>query len=106
MASKLSPAPKRGPAPKGQPKPVGGNKPSSGSKSPAKRSSSPGPVSSVSVRVGQGSKAIEKSVSVREIENGYLTTESTYGPKGYSDRTIYSKSPPKIDVAAIAKSRK
>lgn len=98
MASKLSPAPKRGPAPKGQPKPVGGNKPSSGSKGAVARA----PITRVSVSTGK----TERSVSVREIENGYLVNECTYGPNGYKERTTYSKTAPKIDVAAIAKSRK
>jgi hypothetical protein len=68
-----------------------------------KASSRQAPITRVSV---SSIKGVERSVSVREISNGYLINESTYGPRGYKETVTYSKTAPKIDVAAIAKGKK
>lgn len=42
----------------------------------------------------------ERSVSVRKIENGYVVSEYTSGPKGYKSSERFSPTPPKIDIEA------
>lgn len=52
------------------------------------------PVTRVSVSDGK----TERSVSVRKIENGYIISESTCGPKGYKSTERFSDKPPTLDV--------
>lgn len=56
-------------------------------------------VDRVSVSTGVGPKRTTKEVSVRQIDNGYIVTESTYGPKGYSSRERFEAKPPTVQVA-------
>lgn len=47
-----------------------------------------------------------KSVSIREIENGYLTCESGCGPKGeYYSKDTYSPTRPTVTLTVGAKSQ-
>lgn len=46
-----------------------------------------------------GSMGHEKSVSIRKIENGYIVSESTYGPKGYKCTERFEAKPPTVQVA-------
>lgn len=60
-----------------------------------KRSSRPAPpITRASVSDGK----TERSVSVRKIENGYIISESTCGPKGYSSKETFSTKPPTVQV--------
>lgn len=45
-----------------------------------------------------GPSSTEKSVSVRKIENGYIVSESTYGPKGYKSTERFTQKPPVIEI--------
>lgn len=37
-------------------------------------------------------------VSVRKIDNGFLVTHSTSGPKGYKESEFYHPTKPKLDM--------
>ena len=47
----------------------------------------------------------EQSISVRKIDNGYVTSKTTYGPKGYKCEEVYSKTAPQVVVQAEPKTR-
>lgn len=69
--------------------------PKSGASKP-KASSGCAPITSVSVRDGKG---VERSVSVRKIENGYIVSETTYGGrKGYISKERFEAKPPVLKV--------
>lgn len=38
------------------------------------------------------------SVSIRKIDNGYIVSKSTSGPKGYTCSESFSPTKPKLDV--------
>lgn len=46
------------------------------------------------------------SVSIRAIENGFLITKATSGPKGYECTDTYSPTKPKLDIPAAAPAKK
>lgn len=77
---------------------AGGNK-------KAPRASVAPPVTRLSVSTKDGK---EKSVSVRQIDNGYVIRESTWDNKTGRciERERYSPTAPKIDVAALGKAGK
>lgn len=45
--------------------------------------------------VPQGGRE-ERSVSVREIDNGFIVSQHSYGPKGYKSTETFHKTKPKI----------
>lgn len=47
----------------------------------------------------------ERSVSIRKIENGYIVSESNYGPKGYKCTERFTDKAPKIDMG-VTKAKK
>lgn len=67
-----------------------------GKKAPAKSGGCKNaPVTRVSVSDGK----VEREVSVRKIENGYIVRESTYGGKGgYKSSERFVDKPPVLDV--------
>lgn len=41
----------------------------------------------------------ERSVSIRKIDNGFIVSESTYGPKcGYKTKETFTPTAPKIEM--------
>lgn len=66
--------------------------------SPAPKKSAPIKANSVSTRAGN----VEKSVSIRKIENGYIVSESTYGGKaGYKSKETFTTKPPVVQVTPV-----
>lgn len=45
------------------------------------------------------------SVSVRKIDNGYLLSRSSSGPKGYKTKELYYSEKPVIDVDKIVEEK-
>lgn len=41
------------------------------------------------------------SVSVRKIQNGFVVSKSTSGPKGYKSEDMYHERKPSIDIQSI-----
>lgn len=73
---------------------IAGKNKSGGSKSVA------APITRMSVSDGR----TERSVSVRKIDNGFIVSETTYGPKGqYKNTERFTDKAPVIDVAKAKK---
>lgn len=70
-------------------------KPTPKGKAQAKSKGGCAPVTRVSVSDRKGN---ERTVSVRQIENGYIVSESTYGPKGYKSTERFEAKPPVLKV--------
>ncbi len=45
------------------------------------------------------------SVSVRKIDNGYIVSKCTDGPRGYQTEETYSPTKPKIEIPAVKAGR-
>lgn len=56
------------------------------------------PITSVSVTSGRGPRSTERTVRVEKISNGFLVSECTYGPKGYSETKRYEPKAPVLKV--------
>lgn len=49
-------------------------------------------------------KGVEKTVAVRQIENGFIVRESTYTPKGgFTERERFSATAPTLDFGKLKK---
>lgn len=50
-----------------------------------------------------GARTMHESISVRPIDNGYIISRSTDGPKGYKCSETYSATKPKIELPKVKK---
>lgn len=50
-----------------------------------------------------GSRSLHESVSVRPIDNGYIISRSSDGPKGYKCSETFSPTKPKIELPKVKK---
>jgi hypothetical protein len=46
------------------------------------------------------------SVNVRKIDNGYIVSKSSYGPKGYTSSEHFCATPPKVEIETGERERK